>query len=32
MTERLARGGKITRACIREECGYKQEIAPTVVA
>src|SRR5262245_10775964 len=32
LTERYARGGKITRACIREECGYKQEIAPTVVA
>src|SRR5262249_52955566 len=31
-TERIARGGKITRSCIREECGYKQEIAPTVVA
>ncbi len=32
ITERFARGGKITRSCIREECGYKQEIAPTVVA
>ena len=32
ITERIARGGKITRSCIREECGYKQEIAPTVVA
>jgi DNA topoisomerase-1 len=32
MTERVARGGKITRTCVREECGYKQEIAPTVVA
>jgi len=32
LTERYARGGRITRACIREECGYKQEIAPTVVA
>jgi DNA topoisomerase I len=31
-TERVARGGKITRSCIRQECGYKQEIAPTVVA
>ncbi len=31
-TERIGRGGKITRSCIREECGYKQEIAPTVVA
>jgi DNA topoisomerase-1 len=32
MTERMARGGKITRSCIRGDCGYKQEIAPTVVA
>ena len=32
MTDRVARGGKLTRSCIREECGYKQEIAPTVVA
>ena len=32
LTERVARGGKITRSCIRQECGYKQEIAPTVVA
>jgi len=32
ITERVARGGKITRSCIRQECGYKQEIAPTVVA
>jgi DNA topoisomerase-1 len=32
LTERYARGGKITRACIRADCGYKQEIAPTVVA
>jgi DNA topoisomerase-1 len=32
LTERMARGGKLTRACIREDCGYKQEIAPTVVA
>ena len=32
VTERYARGGKVTRACIREECGYKQEIVPTVVA
>jgi DNA topoisomerase-1 len=31
-TERIGRGGKITRSCVREECGYKQEIAPTVVA
>jgi DNA topoisomerase-1 len=32
VTERIGRGGKITRSCVREECGYKQEIAPTVVA
>jgi DNA topoisomerase-1 len=32
LTERYGRGGKITRACIRAECGYKQEIAPTSVA
>ncbi len=30
LTERIARGGKTTRACIREECGYKQEAGPTV--
>ncbi len=30
VTERIARGGKITRACIRGECGYKQDAAPTV--
>ena len=30
VTERIARGGKITRQCIREECGYKQEVTPTV--
>jgi DNA topoisomerase I len=31
-TERIGRGGRITRQCIRAECGYKQDIAPTVVA
>ena len=30
LTERYARGGKITRQCFREECGYRQEVAPTV--
>ncbi len=30
VTERIARGGKITRQCIREECGYRQDVAPTV--
>ncbi len=29
MTERMARG-KVTRQCIREDCGYRQEVAPTV--
>ena len=28
--ERIARAGKVTRQCIREECGYRQEVAPTV--
>ena len=23
-------GGKVTRQCVREECGYRQEMAPTV--
>jgi DNA topoisomerase-1 len=33
LTERVARGGRITRSCIRQGCGYKQEVAPpTVVA
>ena len=26
----LGKGGKITRQCVREECGYRQEVAPTV--
>ena len=30
VTERFARGGKSTRACIRSDCGYKQDAAPTV--
>jgi DNA topoisomerase-1 len=30
LTERIARGGKVTRQCVREECGYRQEVAPTV--
>ena len=29
VTERMARG-KVTRQCIREDCGYRQEVAPTV--
>jgi DNA topoisomerase I len=32
VTERVGRGGKITRTCVKEDCGFKQEIAPTVVA
>ncbi|MEK8035262.1 MAG: type I DNA topoisomerase, partial [candidate division NC10 bacterium] len=28
LTERIARGGKTTRACVRDECGYKQEVGP----
>jgi len=30
VTERIARGGKITRACVRGGCGYKAELAPSV--
>jgi DNA topoisomerase-1 len=30
VTERFGRGGKVTRACIRGECGYKQDVTPTV--
>ena len=30
LTERIARGGKTTRACVRDECGYKQEVGPGV--
>jgi DNA topoisomerase-1 len=30
LTERVARGGKVTRACHRDQCGYKQELIPTV--
>ncbi|MEK7770615.1 MAG: type I DNA topoisomerase [candidate division NC10 bacterium] len=30
LTERIARGGKTTRACVRDECGYKQEVGPRV--
>ncbi|HET7876055.1 MAG TPA: type I DNA topoisomerase [Methylomirabilota bacterium] len=30
VTERFSRGGKGTRACIRDECGWKQDLAPTV--
>ena len=30
VTERVARGGKATRGCVREGCGYREELAPTV--
>jgi ssDNA-binding Zn-finger/Zn-ribbon topoisomerase 1 len=30
VTERITKGGKVTRQCVREECGYRQEMAPTV--
>jgi len=30
LTERIARGGRTTRACVRDECGYKQEVGPAV--
>ena len=30
LTERVAKGGKRTRACIRGECGYREEVAPSV--
>ncbi len=30
ITERFARGGKTTRACVREGCGYKAELTPAL--
>jgi DNA topoisomerase-1 len=30
LTERVAKGGKRTRQCIRGECGYREEVAPSV--
>ena len=30
LTERIARGGKATRACYRDDCGHKQDVVPTV--
>jgi DNA topoisomerase I len=30
LTERVARDGRRTRVCVREECGFKQELAPGV--
>jgi hypothetical protein len=26
----VGRGGKITRACVKDGCGYKEDVAPTV--
>ncbi len=30
LTERFLRGGKTVRACVKEGCGYKAELEPTV--
>jgi DNA topoisomerase-1 len=30
LTERLARGGRPVRTCVREGCGFRQEVEPTV--
>jgi DNA topoisomerase-1 len=30
LTERVGRGGKTTRACVREGCGHKEDVTPTV--
>ena len=30
LSEARAKGGKVTRQCFREECGYRQELVPTV--
>jgi DNA topoisomerase-1 len=30
LTERVAKGGKRTRTCIRGECGYRAEVVPSV--
>jgi DNA topoisomerase I len=30
LTERVAKGGKRTRTCIRGECGYRTEVVPSV--
>jgi DNA topoisomerase-1 len=30
LTERVARGGKVTRACYRDDCGHKQDVVQTV--
>jgi len=30
VTERVGRGGKVTRQCVKEDCGYREDVAPTV--
>jgi len=30
LTERIARGGALTRLCVREGCGFRQEVETTV--
>jgi DNA topoisomerase-1 len=30
LTERVARGGRPVRTCVREGCGFRQEVEPTV--
>ena len=30
LTERIARGGKPLRTCVREGCGFRQEVETTV--
>jgi DNA topoisomerase-1 len=30
LTERIARGGRPVRMCVREGCGFRQEVEPTV--
>ena len=30
LTERIAKGGRPVRMCVREGCGFRQEVEPTV--
>ena len=30
VTERIGKGGKVTQACVKDGCGYKAELTPTV--
>jgi DNA topoisomerase-1 len=30
LTERVLRGGRVTRQCVKDACGHKEEVAPTV--